>query len=157
MAETLVEDKVCNACGADVRPGALFCYSCGKSVTLPIDVVNNNNNENGGDIQLHVHAGIVKGNKNLDKLVKEDLLVEQNTHTPVEEFLEKTVTKLNVQEQLKLKSAASLRRKSKILQKKRIEVVWEEQEDAPNIWFIIVAVSLTFFAIIVVYLAMYLR
>ncbi|MFN2391063.1 MAG: hypothetical protein ABR566_03755 [Pyrinomonadaceae bacterium] len=155
MAETLVENKVCNACGADVRPGALFCYSCGKSVTLRSDIVDNNNNENGGDIRLH--DDIIKGNGNLDKLAKEGLLAEQNTQTRLEEFSEKTVTKPNIQEQVKLKSAASLRRKSKILQKKRVEVVWEEQEDVPNIWFIIVAISLTIFAIIVVYLAMYLR
>lgn len=32
MAETLVDNAVCGACGADVREESLFCYNCGASV-----------------------------------------------------------------------------------------------------------------------------
>ena len=32
MAEKLLEKPVCQACRADVRPHALFCYNCGSSV-----------------------------------------------------------------------------------------------------------------------------
>jgi len=32
MTETAVESSVCEACGADVRDGSLFCYNCGGPV-----------------------------------------------------------------------------------------------------------------------------
>ena len=32
MAETKVETQICKVCDADIRNGALFCYSCGRSV-----------------------------------------------------------------------------------------------------------------------------
>jgi len=154
MAETLVENQVCNACGADVRPGALFCYSCGKSVAQAKDV-DNNNNENTGDIFFHDR--IAKDRKNLDNSAQEELTTVEDTPNPVKEISEKPVIKPNIQGQVKLKSAASLRRKSKTFQKKKVEILWEEHEDAPNVWFIVVAVILTVFAIGIICLAMYLR
>ena len=36
MVETAVQqDKPCGKCGADVRPGSLFCYSCGSELAGP--------------------------------------------------------------------------------------------------------------------------
>ena len=32
MSETVIQTAVCGECGADVREGSLFCYSCGKPV-----------------------------------------------------------------------------------------------------------------------------
>ena len=32
MSETAVQTALCGECGADVRDGSLFCYSCGKAV-----------------------------------------------------------------------------------------------------------------------------
>jgi hypothetical protein len=58
---------------------------------------------------------------------------------------------------LKLKSAASLRRKSKSFQNKKVEIVWEEHENAPNIWFIAVTVVLTIVAGVILYLAVRLK
>lgn len=46
-----------------------------------------------------------------------------------------------------MKSAASLRQKNKPVQKKTVEVVWEEPESAPNLWFLVVAFLLTIFAL----------
>lgn len=33
MNQVLVQERVCEKCGADVRPESLFCYSCGERVT----------------------------------------------------------------------------------------------------------------------------
>jgi len=33
MSETATQTAVCAECGADVRDGSLFCYSCGKAVS----------------------------------------------------------------------------------------------------------------------------
>ena len=32
MSETVIETAECVECGADIRDGSLFCYSCGKPV-----------------------------------------------------------------------------------------------------------------------------
>ena len=50
-----------------------------------------------------------------------------------------------------------MRRKSKIYQSKKIEVVWEEHDNAPNGWFILVALLLTLIAAGISYLAIYLN
>jgi hypothetical protein len=34
MSETVIETAVCGECGADVREGSLFCYSCGKPIRV---------------------------------------------------------------------------------------------------------------------------
>lgn len=31
MAEIVAESLICNACGAEIRGGALYCYNCGKT------------------------------------------------------------------------------------------------------------------------------
>ena len=65
--------------------------------------------------------------------------------------------KASIQEDAKLKSAANLRRRTKSFQKKPVEVVWEEPENAPNKWFPLVAIVLILFVVAIFYLAMYLK
>jgi hypothetical protein len=50
-----------------------------------------------------------------------------------------------------------MRKKSKSIQPKKVEVVWEEHEDAPNIWFILVAIFLTIVAVVILFLALRMR
>jgi hypothetical protein len=38
MVNTAVEMVSCEACGAEVREGSLFCYNCGTSVTARANV-----------------------------------------------------------------------------------------------------------------------
>jgi predicted amidophosphoribosyltransferase len=50
MAEILVEKQICASCGANVRPGALFCYNCGGAVSsVPDKIENKNGNGANGD------------------------------------------------------------------------------------------------------------
>ncbi|MDQ6788538.1 MAG: zinc ribbon domain-containing protein [Acidobacteriota bacterium] len=145
MALTLVEKKVCDACGADVRPSSLFCYNCGGAVAekipgeyLPNEAVDSLPKE---------EVKEVKQAANLASSDKEIVAANEpeNSGQPI------------VQEEAKLKSAAGLRRRPKSVQKKTIEVVWEEHENAPNVWFISVAIVIMIFVAAILFLAMYLK
>src|SRR5215203_606625 len=113
MAETLVKNRVCGACGVEVRSGTFFCYNCGSSVT--------------GDA-----ASSDRNGKNDERGKTDNVLSPENISadekTPVVEN-NKTGEQNNGEviagEKPKLKSAASMREKPKTIQRKRIEVVWE--------------------------------
>lgn len=51
----------------------------------------------------------------------------------------------------KLKSAAALRGKSKLTQRKPVEIVWDAPENAPNAWFLGAAIILILFVIGIIY------
>ena len=145
MAEAQVENQVCNACGADVRPGALFCYSCGGSIASKI-VVALKNKKYVGDAMLNDRLTDTNG----DSAAKvEQPLIEKNAYVPTAE------PKLNKEPELK--SAAAIRRQSKSYQPKRVEIIWEEHDNAPNGWFISVAIVLTLLVAGILYLAIYLK
>ena len=168
MAKTLVEKEICDACGADVRPGSLFCYNCGGAVSedLPEPATNNNRKKAGGA----PFQNDLAENSDLKTMPLQQDTVENFESRPVAkpidkpaggELFEKTqappLEKSSIQEEAKLKSAASLRRKAKSFQRKTVEVVWEEPENAPNKWFPIVAIVLILFVVGIFYLAMYLK
>src|SRR5215210_6792017 len=125
MAETLVKNRVCNACGADVRSGASFCYNCGSSVIAePLSPEKNGNNDVG---------------EKTEKFLFPEKTFEDEKIQAVEnkETAEKTEAEITAEAKPELKSAASMRRKPKTIQRKRIEVAWEEPASAPNVWFLL--------------------
>jgi uncharacterized Zn finger protein (UPF0148 family) len=148
MAETLVKDRICYACGVDVRKGALFCYNCGGAVAPEIPLETKNKNLS----NTWVH-------QNVAEIEREDRAEESKEITPeASQAKEKTTKKSDLQEYIKMDSAANMRRKPKTLQKRRVEeVVWEEYESGSNGWFIFFAFILMLFAIGVFYLARYLK
>ncbi|MDQ3042391.1 MAG: zinc ribbon domain-containing protein [Acidobacteriota bacterium] len=146
MAETTVENLICQACGADVRPNALFCYHCGGSVAAEV-VVALKDKKAVGNAQFR---DVISEEKNGDKS-------ERIKKTIVEQIEDQPILKPNVVEEPKLKSAATMRRRSKSFQPKRVEIIWEEHENAPNGWFIAAAIFLTLFAAGILYLAMLLK
>lgn len=152
MAETLVKEKVCDTCGADIRPNSVFCYNCGSSVAPQVPL------------------GANKTQKLSDGWFKGDLVEEKNNETVSEKvetkivetedevrsdeiaetgFIEETTQedKTEKRDLSKMDSAANLRRRGKSLQKKRVEIVWEEHDNAPNGWFIFIALLLAVLAI----------
>src|SRR5688572_515119 len=133
MAETLVKNRVCTGCGADVRSGAFFCYNCGSSVTADAASPERNGNNDIGE--------------KTEKMPFPEKAFEDEK-IPVVENVENKEKETNEAEIIpeakpELKSAASMRRKPKTIQRKRIEVTWEEPASAPNVWFLLVAVLLT--------------
>lgn len=147
MAETLVENRICNACGAEVRKGALFCYHCGETVAPEISEPENHKPVSDARFQEEfVGENLKEAEKPAEK------------KTEVLEAGEIPVQKPDIFEEAKLKSAASMRGKSKSFQKIKIEeVVWEEPESAPNGWFILVALVLTLIAALILWLAIYVK
>ncbi len=151
MAEPQVKNQVCQACGADVRAGALFCYSCGSSVA-PETIAALKDKKNIGEVWFR--EGLTN-----EKNGSQSTKIEQPIIEPpiVEQIRDKPIIKLPANEEPKLKSAAAMRRQSKIIQPKKVEVFWEEHENAPNGWFIWATIILTIFAAVILYLAMYLK
>ncbi len=146
MAETLVENQTCNACGAEVRPGAIFCYSCGETLQ-PKAVMQLKDKKNVSGAWFREGLTEEKnGNKS-----------EQKESPVLKEVTEKPISKPSAETDTKLKSAAAMRRKSKVYQPKKVEIIWEEHENAPNVWFILVTIVLTLIAAGIFYLAIYLN
>ncbi|MDQ2746456.1 MAG: zinc ribbon domain-containing protein [Acidobacteriota bacterium] len=133
MTETKVKNETCRHCNADIRPDTDFCYNCGGALALETKA---------GDASPSIESENIDSVKPTTK-IKIDAAEKTSAVAPIAEP--------------KLKSAASLRRKSKIYQPKRVEVTWEEHENAPNGWFILAALTLTLFAGVVFYLAIYLK
>lgn len=142
MAETAVKNQICQHCGAEVRPNTQFCYNCGGSLATEI--------ENVPIAQNIVESNNGNESKPTSKLKLEDALVAP---IPKPEVVEES----KIEEETKLKSAATMRRKSKVFQPKRVEVIWEEYENAPDLWFVLAAVLLTLLAIGIFYMALYLK
>lgn len=145
MAETSVKNSTCRHCGADVRPDTQFCYNCGGAIALAAEAVPQRETA----VNTPLRENIVE-NVNGDSSKKTNKL-------DIADVMGKPIEKPEVIEETELKSAASMRRKSKIIQPKKVEVIWEEHENAPNVWFILVAVILTIFAAVVLYLATVLK
>jgi hypothetical protein len=172
MAKTLVEKKICDACGADVRPGSGFCYNCGGAVAqaeLPKAETNNRSkaeSDAGQLVDLAETSDFKTSNIDLKTTKLKEEVIETIDIKPiakpsVDELGEKiaplTAEKPSLQDAAKMKSAANLRRKAKSFQRKTVEVVWEEPENAPNKWFPIVAIVLILLVVGIFYLAMYLK
>jgi uncharacterized membrane protein len=156
MAETIVENQVCSACGADVREGALFCYHCGGAVASEITVAKNDNNKKVSKIPSRRKNSKENENGNQPKQneINQKPAIRE---TIVEEAIAKPVEKPTIQNEVKLQSAAAMREKSKIAQPKRIEVIWEEHENTPNVWFVLAAVALTVLVVVILFLAVRMR
>ncbi len=153
MAETIVENQICSICDADVRKGALFCYNCGSSVAPEIITPRAEKIDN--EDQVIIKKDFTKnGQKTRQKKQKNK---PENDLAPLEEVAEKPITKPEIQPETTLKSAASLRNKSKSAQVKKVEIVWEEHENAPNIWFILTVIFLSISSILVVWLVLQLK
>jgi len=152
MAETFVENLVCGACRADVRPQALFCYHCGASVNSKVDGADKNGIAKEADLFIDIisDGDKTKSKKPFPEAVPVAKVVNETTS-------KKVFAKEDLPEKTNLKSAASLRRKTRTIQPKKVEISWEARENAPNIWFAIAALGLTLFAVGVLFLALQFR
>jgi hypothetical protein len=154
MAENLVENRVCSACGAAVRPQALFCYNCGSQVAPEIE------NAPPGEATGEVWSDEI-GDENRAETTKLDSTenhappIQKPSETLIENKAEKNFPPPT---ETKLKSAAALRRSGRVApQKKTVEVIWEEPENAPNAWFLVVAFVLALFAVGILLAMLYIR
>jgi hypothetical protein len=152
MAETLVKEKVCNSCGAEVRPNAGFCYNCGSAVAPE---VSHSGNKTQKLSDSWFKNDLVEDKPNEIVLKKsENEIIETKVEIQPEEISESEIIEEvttddepEKRDLSKMDSAAKLRRRGKSLQKKRVEIVWEEHDNAPNGWFIFIAILLAALAV----------
>lgn len=147
MAETLVKEKVCNTCGADIRPNSVFCYNCGSAVAPQVPL-NANKTQKLSDGWFKGDLVDEKNNETVSEKT-DNKIVETEEESRAEEIAEEKIveektpeSKTEKRDLSKMDSAANLRRRGKSLQKKRVEIVWEEHDNAPNGWFIFIAILL---------------
>lgn len=153
MAETITKNQICDACGADVRKDALFCYNCGGAISA--EVIGEENYPKDKVSNVWLRENIVE-NGNHDKKIESPQDEEKEpSSVAIKEETPKPKTDIRTED--KLKSAASMRRKSATYQKEKIEVSWEEYEDKTNGWFVITAIILTIFTVGILLLAFYLN
>ena len=145
MAETSVENRVCQACGADVRPNTLFCYNCGESLAPKIP--------GGAKDEQNVSNAWFRENISEEKNGGKSI---ENKPSAIAEATDRPIPKPTLTDEPKLKSAAAMRRQSKAYQPKKVEIIWEEH-DAPNGWFIVAAILIALFAVGILFLAIYLK
>ena len=127
MSEVAVKKSVCDACGASVREGSTFCYSCGKPVPA----------------------------EKKTETVTESPTVSKNG-LPADSFDAPIVTEGPLAEDKpKMRSAASMRRGVKAYNRKPVEVVWVEREGPGS--FLIVSIVLVILTSILLALALYLK
>ncbi len=156
MTETAVENNLCAECGADIRDEALFCYNCGGAVAAedPAD---------GGisdawfreDIAKNEDLQIDPVDDDQDEIEKpEDSGEPVPDETSGAEVKLKTKPKAKVRRKPKMKSAATLRKNNpKSLPRKKVEVVWEEKVNSPNLWFILASLVIVAIVGVLFYLA----
>jgi len=158
MAETTIEKRICEACGSEIRSGALFCYHCGGAVENEVKVAAaNGDSVSSGWFRENISDETeAKETTKLDKIEIED--EGEPIKKPIDVPLESLDEKSKITPEKKLKSAAEMRRKSRLTQKNRVEeIVWQEHENAPNGWFMIIAVILIFVAGLLFYLAIFVK
>jgi hypothetical protein len=157
MTENPVENPVCSACGVPVRPQALFCYNCGSSIAPEIG---NAKQSDEAANEIRLRDGLDDGNKaetqaKTDAGENHDQPIGKPTEMLVEEKPDK---KSRVPTEAKLQSAAALRRSGRTAaQRKTVEVVWDEPESAPNVWFLVAAFVLALFAVGILLAMLYIR
>lgn len=166
MAEKVLENPVCESCGVDVRPHSMFCYNCGGAVSDEIIEETAIESKSNGTTKLS-EAWLSENFGKEEKLetVAEKIEIHPESKQEIlEKPLEKVETKTaektkstDIQKDAKLKSAATMRRKAKSFQAKRVEVVWEEPENSSTVKLILVALLLLAFAAAIVVFALYLK
>lgn len=153
MTETEVENEICPTCGTELPAIAEFCYHCGNPVKA--ETASNGETQEISDVWLRGDIAVDSGTEH----IKREEISGRNVKTAVRgNDLEKDLENFQKKSgESELKSAASLRVKAKQPQTKKIEIKWEEYDNAPNIRFVGGAVILAIFTLLIFVLAMYLR
>lgn len=168
MAEKVLENEVCGNCGVEVRPNSLFCYNCGSQVASDDAVeAENQNSKKVSDAWFKetIAPTIASDIPTLTKKKTTAIVEKEEIEAipkPTDSLVNKTSTnktpaKIEKPEAEPLKTAASLRNRQKPAQKKKVEVTWESHESAPNVWFLVIALILTIFAVSILFAMLYIR
>jgi len=161
MAEKIVENQFCRACGADVRPNALFCYHCGSQVASDDEVAAEA--QNGSKVSSAWYQDSIAEMKVTEKnkaaaAKANSAAKKKSAREPAAiPFKQETTAVIEKTPTDGLKTAASIRKKPNPFLKKKVEVSWEAYDNAPNFWFLLVSIVLTVFAVLILVAMLYIR
>lgn len=149
MPEILYETDTCKACGAKVRPGSHFCYNCGGSLAIGQPAASAATAINDVWLKGEIVEPVKRETTKLAKPKRASAAATAPADTPV--------PKPGIQEEARLKSAASLRKRAKSYQRKTVEVFWEEHSRAPNGRYFLASLILAVVVALILLAAMYLK
>lgn len=154
MAKSKAKIEVCEACSADVRPGSLYCYNCGGPVAPESKKARlaATKTSVGKAWFKDEHVGLPKR-----ETTKLDEVAAPEPEAPALSAADVPIPKPGIFEDARMRSAANLRRKGKSIERRSVEVVWERPESSPDGRFILAALILTLFVVLVYLAAAYLR
>ncbi len=146
MVGKTIENQTCADCGTEIRAAAMFCYHCGHAI------------EEVKKPEPQVLKKISKSSKRSSPLNVRNQVGVQTDETNLEsDLFESNDSTSNGKGEIDLPTAASVRNRSRKPESKKIEIFWEEHENAPNVWFIVVALVFAVFTIAIFVLATYLK
>ncbi len=155
MAKSVAEKPVCEACGADVRAGSLFCYNCGGPVTAEAKRAKKKKTAKAAVSDAWFNDELSgTGRRDTNKLTPPE---PEPSSEPEPTQTDKPIPKPGIYEEAKLRTAASMRRKGKSIERKSVEVVWEAPEVMPGARFILAALSLTLVVVLIYFAAAYFK
>ena len=165
MAENIIEKVACTSCGTEVREGSSFCYSCGEPVSgKPLKAKSKRSRKGSRNGRPVKETNRLDAEEPEQTIEPETQLVEQPAETLAEPIAVEEpviedkpgVTELAVEDSPKLRSAASMRQRTRTFERKPVEVMWVEREK-PSWVFIIVSLVIVGFAVMLLALALYLK
>lgn len=164
MAEKIVEKQFCGKCGVDVRPNTLFCYNCGSQVASDEEV--ELENSKAPEVSNAWFKEEIADSKKFETSKLDSKLVSAQAKEkvkspaipkPTDSITSEELPKTEKSKTSQLKTASSLRKQKKLNKPKQTWVTWESYENAPNLWFLLVALVLTLFAVGILFAMLYIR
>jgi len=160
----MVKSEVCLACGVGIRQKALFCHNCGKSTRSSSGRVLNENKRRIIKVKLR---------RRLRKLRKENDPSKESSGSESElNDYESTLINEESKADCSKKPAGVFKNEKsgksgmradiftnspEYGRENKIEIVWEENSESPNIFFLLMASLIIFFVAGLFFLAMYFR
>jgi len=127
MSQTATDTAICEICGAEVRPGSVFCYNCG------------------GSVKIAEPEPIAFPQANVSDADEKSLAVSPNGSS---------LDTVNSTESRNRDRSA--RRRPRTIERKPVEVVWE-QRSGVSITFVVVSVLVIIIAGLLLFAANYLK
>ena len=145
MPETVAESLICNVCDTKIRDGSVFCYNCGETVS---------DTQVEEDVVPEINDSPVSASELKEAAIDNDMRVAFEEADEIERDAEElSVVKAKPD---KLRSAASLRKRTKAYKRRPAEFVWDKRS-SPSPAFIVVTLVLTIFTGVLLFLAFSLK
>jgi hypothetical protein len=162
MAEKEFVKPVCIKCGENARPQALFCFACGGEIVEGADIADEVVSSEWFKEDIvkaedtskdQTTAGAEVEGENLPSA--EGLEAETNDGKVEAPVMDRDTTQRPGSVNNKLRTASDLRRKPKPIRAKKIEVVWEDSNESPNLVFLVCGLLIFLIVCGIAALAMY--